>query len=141
MQKPSHNHEHEFLIEEEPTVEFDGEYVYVTVQCLHAPILDSVTDDERCETHYEHGPRCEARQKTYIRTSNPIGVDSGVVVTYDKNYDMWNEIMEELDPAIEEAAIDLVGYNADTEASVTTTEWISEQYRVDLAVEKREVVQ
>lgn len=144
MQKPSHSHEHEFLAEceDDVTTEFDGRYVYVNIQCIHAPILKSVADYERDEMYDVHGDRCEAVQKTNATVSDPVGVDTGVAVTYDDNYDMWNAIMDELADDIKEtAATSLAGYNADGEASVVTTEWISEQYRVDLEVEDREIVQ
>lgn len=70
----AHQHSHEFHAEDATAIVEDG-HIYVTEQCSHEPIIDSVTDDARDETYVETGPRCERTRETTLPATTIVAPD------------------------------------------------------------------
>lgn len=142
--KPSRQHEHEFLAEREDdvTVEFDGDYVYASVQCIHAPVISSAHSEKHDETFYEHGPRCEATRRTDVKVSDPVNEMTGETVTYDDQPYLWeNIVLSNIDNLERIVAEQMVGEWAEDEAAFATVGPDGDRYRIDLEVDKRRVDQ
>lgn len=140
--KPSHDHEHEFIVDgpDEVIVEFDGDYVYASVQCDHAPVLSAVTSERHDETFYEHGPRCEVTQRTDVEVSNPVNEETGETVEYDDDQYFWeNIVLSNVESLKREVVESMVGEWADDETTFVTVGPDGDRYRIELEVDERSV--
>jgi len=88
---------HEFMCDEPPTTDMD-ECIYLAYPCRHAEVLESWTDDERCETYTKCGPECDCVyfvQLDYEITKH-MGNDMYEEVSiewYEDNYTYYRETL------------------------------------------------
>lgn len=104
----SHSHEHQFH-NIAHDIEQDLNHFIIYQYCDYAEVTNTYTDDARDEVYEEYGYECEASRTTYLEYNWFVEYETGEVITYDEQPELFEELCGQLVECIAGSYIDDIG--------------------------------
>lgn len=104
----NHAHEHEFR-RYDSEIETDRNHFIVYNYCDYHEVTASHTDYSRDETYEEVGYECDVTQTTYLEYNWFVRYDTGEVITYDEQPELFEQLCAELEKCVAGEVTDEIG--------------------------------